>query len=57
MMGHREHQPPPKGSAEIGFAWYTREAWQRLHELATDVDALDDTYEDWNAVRCGRSAS
>lgn len=46
-MGHRKHQPPTGGSAEIGLAWYTREAWQCLRGLAADVDALDDTYEDW----------
>jgi hypothetical protein len=46
-MSRRQHQPPAEGAAEIGLAWYTREAWQRLRELAADVDTLDDTYEDW----------
>lgn len=46
-MGPRKHQPPIGGSAEIGLAWYTREAWHCLRELAADVSALDDTYEDW----------
>lgn len=46
-MGRRKHQPPMEGPAEVGLAWYGREAWQRLRELAADVDALDDTYEDW----------
>lgn len=45
-MGHRKHRPPTGNSAEIGLAWYTREAWQRLRELAADVATLDDTYED-----------
>ena len=33
--------------AELGLAWYTREAWAHLRELADDRDALDDTFEDW----------
>ena len=31
----------------LGLAWYTREAWKRLREVADDLDALDDTFEDW----------
>src|ERR1700683_4250935 len=33
--------------AQLGLAWYTREAWARLREIATDRDALDDRFEDW----------
>jgi hypothetical protein len=33
--------------AQLGLAWYTREGWGRLRELAADRDALDDTFEDW----------
>ena len=32
---------------QLGLAWYTREAWERLRELADDAQALDDTFEDW----------
>jgi hypothetical protein len=32
---------------QLGFAWYARETWGRLRELADDRDALDDTFEDW----------
>ena len=32
--------------AQLGLAWYTREAWKRLREVADDRDALDDTFED-----------
>jgi hypothetical protein len=32
---------------EIGLAWYSREDWQRLREIADDRDKLDDAYEDW----------
>lgn len=33
--------------AQLGLAWYSREAWERLREIVDDRDALDDTYEDW----------
>lgn len=33
--------------AQLGLAWYSREAWERLRQVANDVHALDDTYEDW----------
>lgn len=33
--------------AALGLAWYSRKAWERLREVADDVHALDDTYEDW----------
>src|SRR5262249_25823785 len=32
---------------KVGFAWYTEQQWQRLKELADDVEALDDTYANW----------
>lgn len=32
--------------AELGFAWYIREAWERLREIADDREALDESYED-----------
>ena len=32
---------------QLGLAWYGREDWKRLHEIADDRDKLDDTYEDW----------
>jgi len=32
---------------QLGLAWYSREDWERLHEIADDRDKLDDTYEDW----------
>lgn len=33
--------------AELALAWYSREAWERLRQVADDAHALDDTYEDW----------
>lgn len=46
---HKRHGrlPPLSANAEIGLAWYTRESWHRLVEVADDRDALDDTFEDW----------
>jgi hypothetical protein len=32
-----------------GFAWYRREQWSRLRELASDPDKLDDSYDGWLA--------
>ena len=35
----------PSETAQLGLAWYSREDWERLHEIADDRDKLDDTYE------------
>lgn len=32
---------------ELGLAWYSRQNWERLREIADDRDKLDDAYEDW----------
>ena len=32
---------------QLGLAWYSREDWERLREIADDRDKPDDTYEDW----------
>ena len=29
------------------MAWYRPEQWQRLREMAEDVDSLEDTHEAW----------
>jgi hypothetical protein len=34
----------------LGVAWYTREQYERLLELANDRDNLEDTYEEWQAT-------
>jgi len=31
----------------LGIAWYRREEWPHLLEIATDRDELEDTYEEW----------
>ena len=38
--------PVPAGS-QVGFAWFTREQWQRLAEVVDDRNELDDTFEQW----------
>jgi hypothetical protein len=43
----RERSQVPSALTQLGLAWYSREDWERLHEIADDRDKLDDTYEDW----------
>lgn len=38
---------PPQSRAVTGMAWFDREQWQRLHEVAEDSDQLDETYAEW----------
>src|SRR5690242_16216673 len=33
----------------LGVAWYRADQWQRFRALATDADALHDTYAEWEA--------
>lgn len=35
--------------AVTGIAWYRRDEWARLRELATDAEKLDEAYDDWLA--------
>lgn len=46
-MSHRRNRIEVAPDAELALAWYSREAWERLREVADDVHALDDTYEAW----------
>lgn len=32
-----------------GIAWYRRDQWTQLRELASDVEKLEESYEDWLA--------
>ena len=34
----------------VGAAWYSREQWQKLRAVAVDPDALEETYDEWEAV-------
>ena len=31
----------------VGFAWYGPAQWQRVRDISSDADALEDTYEEW----------
>jgi hypothetical protein len=33
----------------VGIAWFDREQWHELCEVAADRSKLDDTYEEWEA--------
>jgi len=33
--------------AQIGLAWYSHEAWERLRAIADDREKLDDSFEEW----------
>lgn len=33
-----------------GIAWYRREQWARLREVAADADVLEKTYEEWQTL-------
>ena len=36
-----------KVTNHIGVAWYHRDQWQWLREVSTDVEKLENTYEEW----------
>lgn len=40
-------------SAVVGCAWYRADQWERLREISTDPEKLEQTYEEWveNAER------
>jgi hypothetical protein len=31
----------------VGFAWYRPAQWQRVRDISSDADDLEDTYEEW----------
>src|SRR5258708_22190970 len=31
----------------VGFAWYRPAQWERVRDISSDVDDLEDTYEEW----------
>jgi hypothetical protein len=31
----------------VGVAWYRPEQWQRIRDISSDTDYLEDTYEEW----------
>jgi hypothetical protein len=46
-MKRRRSQTPVPAGLKVGFAWFTREQWQRFTEVVDDPDELDDTFEQW----------
>ena len=36
--------------AASGVAWFDREQWQRLREVAADPERLEESYEAWVAM-------
>ncbi len=34
----------------VGIAWYRPDQWQRLRDVSSDADELEDTYEEWLRV-------
>jgi len=47
MSRRRKRSQVPNAMMELGLAWYSRQNWERLREIADDRDNLDDAYEDW----------
>ena len=39
-----------ESGATMGVAWYRRDQWERLHEVAADPDTLERTYDEWLAL-------
>ena len=46
MSKHRRQRSP---TIAVGVAWFDREQWRRLCEVAVDRAKLDDTFEEWEA--------
>ena len=47
-MAKRRRQRTPSGLV-VGVAWFDREQWLQLCEVAADRSKLDDTFEEWEA--------
>jgi hypothetical protein len=49
MRSRKKTQPQPssKGLATVGLAWFERDQWERLRDVAADPEILDDSYEEW----------
>lgn len=52
-MGKKDKKKAHKhdrGRTVLGVAWYRREQWNRLLEIASDRDQLEDTYDAWKST-------
>ena len=45
-----KHDDHDSGTTVLGVAWYRREQWNRLLEISSDRDQLEDTYEEWKSI-------
>jgi hypothetical protein len=46
----RRRKHGSKAKAALGVAWYSKEEWDRLREVAEDPDLLEENYEEWVEV-------
>ncbi len=46
-MKRRRPQVQVPSASQVGFAWFTREQWQRLTKVVDDRNELDDSFEQW----------
>lgn len=45
----KRRRPGKPGAIAVGVAWFDREQWHLLCEVAADRAKLDDTFEEWEA--------
>jgi hypothetical protein len=46
---NKRRRPRESGGISVGVAWFDREQWHLLCEVAADRQKLDDTFEEWEA--------
>ncbi|NOX90196.1 MAG: hypothetical protein GXO77_14345 [Calditrichaeota bacterium] len=39
-----------KRKSLLGFVWFTREEWEKMHRIAVDPERLENTYEEWKRM-------
>ena len=42
-------RPATSSALVVGIAWFDRQQWVLLHDVAADPAKLDDTFEEWEA--------
>jgi hypothetical protein len=52
MSKRKKRRPKADHSIKtvMGAAWYRRDQWDRLLEISSDRDELEDTYEEWQLM-------
>ena len=48
-MKRRSRSGKLSAQTVLGFAWFDREQWSRMAEIAEDRTAMDDSFDDWEA--------